>query len=188
MAAHCPIGVNNMETYKGKLLVAHPMLTKGLFARSVIYVYQDDATNGVLGLILNKPTPYKVSSLLAERNMDYTGNEHVYKGGPVNEQAIVMLHEDKWYSGNTVQTSTGLAISSDIYMMEKMSFDNKPTEWRMFAGIAGWTPGQLDLEIKRQNGWLTCDADPSIVFAKDGERQWNNAVQKCANQMIDQYL
>ena len=177
-----------METYKGKLLVAHPMLTSGLFARSVVYIYQDDLNNGTLGLILNKPTPYKVSSLLAERNMDYLGSEHVYKGGPVNEQAIVMLHEDNWYSSNTIQTSKGLAISSDIHMMEKLSMDNKPTEWRSFAGISAWSPGQLKAELKSSKGWLTCDADPSIVFAKDGERQWNRAVQMCANQMIDSYF
>jgi len=188
MAAHCPIGVNSMESRKGKLLVAHPMMREGLFARSVVYIYQDDPRNGTLGIILNKPTPYKFASLLAERNLDYYGSEHVYKGGPVNEQAIVLLHEDNWYSSNTVQTSKGLAISSDVYMLEKISLDNKPVEWRSFAGISAWSPGQLDAEIISSKGWLTCDADPSIVFAKDGERQWNRALQQCVDQTINQYI
>jgi putative transcriptional regulator len=174
-------------TYKGKLLVAHPALNEGIFARSVILVYQDDG-NGTLGLVLNKPTKWTVQKLIADRGLGYEGTEHVYKGGPINEQAIVMLHEDNWYSSNTFQISKGLAITSDVHMMEKLSMDNKPTHWRMFAGIAGWAPGQLDMELKSRNGWLTCDANDSIVFDKDGERQWNKAVQICASQMINSYI
>jgi putative transcriptional regulator len=176
-----------MNTYKGQLLVAHPNITEGVFARSVIFVYQDDG-NGTLGFILNKPTKWTVNKLLAEKGIPYEGPEYVYKGGPVNESAVVMLHEDNWYSSNTIQVSKGLAITSDIHMMQKLSMDNKPVNWRMFVGIAGWSPGQLALELRSRNGWLTCAADPSIVFAKDGERQWNSAVQSCASQTIDNYF
>lgn len=173
--------------HKGKLLVAHPMLNEGIFARSVILVYQDDG-NGTLGLVLNKPTKWTVKGLLADKGLGYEGTEHIYKGGPVNEQAIVMLHEDNWYSSNTAQVGNGLAITSDVHMMEKLSMDNRPVNWRMFAGITGWAPGQLDMELKSRNGWLTCESNDSIVFDKDGERQWNKAVQTCASQMINSYI
>lgn len=174
-------------SYKGKLLVAHPNLNEGVFARSVIFVYQDDG-NGTVGLILNKPTQWRVSQLLREKGMLYEGSEHVYKGGPVNEHAVIMLHEDQWYSSNTLQVSKGLAVTSDIPMMEKLAMGNAPACWRLFAGVAGWAPGQLQLELKSRVGWLTCDANDSIVFDKDGERQWNKAVQMCSQQMIDHYF
>lgn len=174
-------------SYKGKLLVAHPSLTEGIFARSVIFVYQDDPS-GSMGLVLNKPTQWKVSQIIREKGLIYEGNEHIYKGGPVNEQALILLHEDDWYASNTMQIGKGLAITSDTVMMQKLSEHNGPTHWRMFAGIAGWSPGQLKMELKSRQGWLTCDADDSIVFDKDGERQWNKAIQMCANQMINHFF
>ena len=54
--------------------------------------------------------------------------------------------------------------------------------------MAGWHLGQLQKEISNQNGWLTCEASRAIVFDKDGERQWNKAVQACANQTMDSYF
>lgn len=186
MADHFPTGAR--KNYEGKLLVAHPNLT-GFFARTVIFVYQDDPAQGTLGIVLNKPTRYTVEEVINERGLGYYGTEHVYRGGPVNESAIFLLHEDNWYSSNTMQIgNTGLAITSDSLMIEKLSMDNGPLAWRMCVGVAGWSPGQLQQEMNSIQGWLTCDANDSIVFAKDGERQWNQALQLCANQTIDSYI
>jgi len=173
-------------SYQGKLLVAHPMLND-FFHRAVILIYQDDQ-NGTAGLVLNKPTRITVEEVITQKGIPYSGREHVYKGGPVNEHAIIMLHEDNWYASNTTQIGKGLAITSDDVMMQKLAMDNGPTAWRMCMGISGWHPGQLQKEINSRYGWLTCEADDSIVFAKDGERQWNLALQLCANQKIDSYF
>lgn len=186
MADHYPTGAR--KNYEGKLLVAHPNLTD-FFARTVIFVYQDDPKQGALGLVLNKPTRITVADIVNEKGLGYGGTEHVYKGGPVNENAVFLLHEDNWYGSNTFQIgNTGLAITSDAVMMEKLSMGNTPLGWRMITGVAGWRPGQLQQEMNSVYGWLTCDANDSIVFAKDGERQWNMALQMCANQTIDSYF
>ncbi len=186
MAAHYPTGVR--KNYEGKLLVAHPNQAD-FFSRTVIFVYQDDTNQGTLGLVLNKPTRITVGDIVTEKGLSYTGTEHVYKGGPVNENAVFLLHEDNWYGSNTFQIgNTGLAITSDAVMMEKLSMGNYPIGWRMITGVAGWRPGQLQQEINNIHGWLTCDANDSIVFNKDGERQWNMALQMCANQTIDSYF
>ena len=107
-------------SYLGKLLVAHPMIND-FFHRSVVFIYQDDA-QGTLGLVLNKPTKVPIKQVILERNMNYSGPEHLYKGGPVNESAVILLHEDGWYASNTLQIhGTGLAITSDQTMMQKLS-------------------------------------------------------------------
>jgi putative transcriptional regulator len=176
-----------MRHYEGRLLVAHPKLTEGAFAYSVIYVYQDNAS-GTVGIVLNKPTSWKVKEFLASKDFDYLGSQVIYKGGPVNEQAIVMLHDDNWYSSNTMPVGANLAISSDLLMLEKISMDNTPSQWRLFAGVAAWAPGQLEREIRSPIGWQIATPDKSIVFDKDGERQWNKAIQLCSQQLIDQYI
>lgn len=183
MADHFQTGVN----FQGKLLVAHPNLT-GFFARSLILVYQDDPQHGISGVILNKPTKVNVKQIIEDRGFGYGGTEYMYKGGPVNDQAILLTHTDEWYSSNTMQIGNGLAITSDNPMIEKIAMNNSPMQWRMSLGMAGWHLGQLQKEISNQNGWLTCEASRAIVFDKDGERQWNTAVQACANQTIDSYF
>ena len=186
MAVRYPTGVR--KNYEGKLLVAHPSVADW-FARTVIFVYQDDTNQGTMGLVLNKPTRIKVSDIIIEKGYNYAGTEHVYKGGPVNENAVFLLHEDNWYASNTFQIgNSGLAITSDAVMMEKLSMGNYPLGWRMCTGCAGWHPGQLQQEMNSLHGWLTCDANSSIVFDQDGERQWNKALQLCANQTIDSYF
>jgi len=183
MADHYQTGVN----LAGKLLVAHPSLS-GYFSRTVILIYQDEPKIGISGLVLNKPTQIKVSKIVEDRNLTYEGTEHVYKGGPVNEQAILMVHEDQWYSSNTMQIGNGLAVTSDDLMVEKLSMNNTPTAWRMTLGMSGWHPGQLQKEIANQFGWLVCEANNKIVFDQDGERQWNKAIQTCMNQTINSYF
>lgn len=174
--------------YQGKLLVAHPMLND-FFHRAVIFIYQDDPRTGTAGVILNKPTRTTVQDVIGQRGITYEGSEHVYKGGPVNEGAILLLHDDNWYGSNTFQIgNTGLAITSDDIMIHKLAAHNGPNAWRMCMGLSGWHPGQLQKEINSRYGWLLCDADPTIVFAKDGERQWNLALQQCANQKINSYF
>jgi putative transcriptional regulator len=177
-----------MQNYQGKLLVAHPNLKDGLFVNSVIYLYQDNPT-GSLGIVLNKPTTWRVKRFLEEKNYSYEGTEVFYKGGPVNENAVVLLHTNEWYSSNTIQVGNGLAISSDTTMLEKMSMGNSPKQWRIFSGVAAWAPRQLELEMRSTNGWQIAEPDDcSIVFDRDGERQWNSAVQLCSKQLIDQYI
>ena len=40
-----------------------------------------------------------------------------------------------------------------------------PSQRILALGYAGWGPGQLEGEI-HQNGWLTCDATPELVFGR----------------------
>jgi putative transcriptional regulator len=43
---------------------------------------------------------------------------------------------------------------------------------RVFAGYAGWAPGQLELEIA-QGAWFTVDAEPKDVFTDDPGGLWH---------------
>jgi putative transcriptional regulator len=44
-------------------------------------------------------------------------------------------------------------------------------------GCAGWSPGQLEREI-RENVWLTCDADESLIFDADYDSKGERALAK----------
>jgi putative transcriptional regulator len=42
-------------------------------------------------------------------------------------------------------------------------------------GYSGWSAGQLEDELGR-NGWLTVDADPSVIFDTPIENRWSRAL------------
>jgi len=170
----------------GKLLIAHPNLPKrSLFANSVILV-TENSSKGVAGLILNKTSGHKADVLLKEHG-SLQPNIDVYTGGPVNPGALIMLHSDEWYGSNTMQVPGGLAITSDIVMIKKLADGNSPDFWRLCVGLSGWMPGQLEDEIKEET-WLTCDPEPSIIFEYTGRAQWRKALDLCATQAVAHYF
>jgi putative transcriptional regulator len=179
--------------FGGKILVSRPSYQEQWFANSAIFVYEH-TPNGAAGLILNKDSNLTVSDLLRHRDIMYTGNEPVYKGGPVNQQAIIMLHSNEWKSENTHQVNKDFSITSDISMMQLLASGNKPRQWRMFVGMSGWGPGQLEDEymgegvFDKKNSWLVTSATPALVYNYNGRDQWTKLVEQSGNEMFSQYF
>ena len=53
----------------------------------------------------------------------------------------------------------------------------RPRRSTLALGYAGWGPGQLEHEIK-ENVWLTCEADETLVFGEDFAEKWQRALAK----------
>jgi len=185
-----------MNDFVGKVLIAHPNLPSDqIFHRSVIYIYQHDNDKGTVGVITNKKSRYKVSDLAADKNIIFGDTtKRVYHGGPVNQQALVLLHTDDWSSANTAPAGNKLSVSSDDIMLQKIGSLDQPAYWRLFAGMAAWNPGQLTAELagvwpyRSENSWLIAKADESILFETDGDKQWQKCFSLSSNQMFEQYI
>ena len=185
-----------MQSKIGKLLIAHPNVEReNIFSKTVIYVYQDDIEKGSLGVILNKPSRFLISDVCAEKNIVFGDTtKRVYHGGPINQQALVLLHSNDWSSKNTAEAGKNLCVSSDDHMLEKIATGNEPAYWRLFGGMCGWAPGQLDAELSGQfpyrpeNSWLVAEANDNLVYDYDGKSQWTNLVETSSQQMFDKYL
>jgi len=48
---------------------------------------------------------------------------------------------------------------------------------KMFAGYAGWSPGQLEEEMKR-DAWLTHPASLELVFETEPDKLWQMILQQ----------
>ena len=179
----------------GKVLIAHPNLPdKTPFARSVIYIYKDDSVKGTTGVITNKRSRFGVHDVASDKGFDFGDKaKFIYHGGPVNQQALVLLHTNDWSSSNTVPAGRKLCISSDDFMIQKLNNDT-PTYWRMFAGMSAWEPGQLQAELRGvypfrpENSWLIADAPEGLLFTLDGDKQWQKAMTLSSNQLFEQYI
>lgn len=178
----------------GSLLIAHPMFPiHNPFAKTVIYIFQDDSVNGTVGLVLNRPSQTTVASLCAQDgNIFYDDTKLVQMGGPVNKNALTLLHTDDWHSSNTANAGDNLRVSSDNHMLIKMSAGtDQPAYWKCFIGSSVWMPGQLQSEIDRPVGhgtWLTCKADEAIIFNLNGEQLWHAALETYSQQAVDHFF
>ncbi len=163
-----------MQNLRGKLLVAHPRLAERAFSRSVVLVAAHDP-DGALGLILNRPTPLPVGEA-APALLALPCDETVYEGGPVEPDGLVVLAdflpsiEDQLEIDGTL----GLVRSDNGPPSEVAQHIDR---CRVFAGHAGWAPGQLEQEITDQ-AWLVTPRLPGDVFAQDAEELWLTVLER----------
>lgn len=163
-----------MAELRGQLLVAHPKLAERAFSRTVVLVAaHDDA--GSLGLILNRPTQLTVSEI-ASPVAELPGDGVIYEGGPVEPDGLVVLADFL----PTIEDQ--LEIDGTLGLVRS---DNGPPSQvaphidrcRVFAGHAGWAPGQLETEIADQ-AWLVTPRRPGDVFADEAETLWLRVLER----------
>jgi putative transcriptional regulator len=100
----------------------------------------------------------------------------LYEGGPVQPSALSFLHSDAFLADANVMTNLSLGHSLDslVELGESLS----PTRRiKMFAGYAGWSPGQLEGEMKRK-AWLTHPASLELVFDSPPEQLWQEVLRR----------
>jgi len=164
----------------GKLLIAMPGMGDPRFEKSVVYMcaHSDD---GAMGLIINKPTPeVTFKNLLDQLSIEFTSNDRatpIYFGGPVELGRGFVLHTAEYHleeSTLKVDEQFGMTATRDV--LTDMANGAGPKKALVALGYAGWGAGQLESELQ-QNGWLTCDATPDVVFETPDVDKWAAALK-----------
>ena len=172
--------VGTMKDLCGKFLIAMPAMNDPRFAGSVVYICAH-ADDGAMGLIVNKPTPEIRFTNLLEKleiaKVDNVRDIRVHFGGPVENARGFVLHSDDYHSETgTMDVEDGIAMTATLDVLEDIAKGQGPASSMLALGYAGWGPGQLEDEIL-QNGWLTADADPEIIFGRANEHKWTAALK-----------
>jgi putative transcriptional regulator len=152
---------------RGQLLVAAPAL-HDYFRRTVVLVVEH-TDEGAMGVVLNRPSETGVAEVVPSLAEAAGEDEPVYVGGPVAPQAVVAIgdFEDPSEAGTQVLGSIGL--------VDPDRTDPALRRLRVFAGYAGWAPGQLDGEVE-QEAWIVEPAVPDDPF-RDGDL-WAAVLQR----------
>ena len=157
------------KSLKGQLLLDNGKLQGSFFQRSVVLICQHDE-EGAFGLILNRLTETKVVDAVEAKVPERLENELLYLGGPVQPQALSYLHSSATIFDGNVLPSLDLGHSLDSLVELSESFS--PSEQiRIFAGYAGWSPGQLDDEMQRDS-WMTHPATIELIFHEKPADLW----------------
>jgi putative transcriptional regulator len=164
----------------GQLLVATPEMKDPRFAETVIYMVKHDA-DGAFGLVINRPMAKgSFEDLLkgfgTEIN-DAKGEVVIHYGGPVSNEQGFVLHSDDITIESSMKVANGIAMTADVKMIEAMARGKGPRQSLVMLGYVGWAPGQLEMELKADS-WFVIPGDKSLVFDKDADEKWREAMDK----------
>jgi putative transcriptional regulator len=164
------------ELAAGKMLVAARTMGDGTFAGSVIllFAYSPD---GAAGLVINKRSTVPVSRALPDLRMPNGPAPVLFLGGPVAMTDVRAL----------VRASAPLAsahrILKDVFLLTTTEAMDREVEGgalmtriRLYAGYAGWAPGQLEREVLR-GSWLIVDGDGDVVFDPNPDTLWRREIR-----------
>jgi putative transcriptional regulator len=160
---------------KGQLLLDSGQLGGSFFERTVVLICEHNA-EGAFGLVLNRAMDNKVGELLVADLPEVLKDSPLYLGGPVQPSALSFLHSDAFIPDANVLPNLSLSHSLDALMELGESF-SAARKVKMFAGYSGWSPGQLEDEMKR-DAWLTHPASLDLVFETDPAKLWKNILQQ----------
>lgn len=183
--------MKTQDNLTGQILIAMPSMPDPRFARSVILICEHSET-GALGLILNRPLPdIKFDDLLSQLDIETTGVAStlpVHFGGPVEPARGFVLHRSTEVAGTATEgrldITADLAMTATRDILSSLAQGNGPSEAFLALGYSGWGAGQLEAELSA-NGWLTGKASDALIFGRDNEKKWAEALQ---NQGIDPSL
>lgn len=168
--------LTNQPLAKGVFLVADPHMEGRYFPNSVVLLLEFDH-KGALGVIVNKPTDIPLSEAMPDLKEFENMNGNMYIGGPVAEHIPLMLLRTEKKPVKSIKH-----IFDGIYWVTKhedvigVVRSMKPKDMiRIYAGYAGWYPGQLESEVAR-GGWVVLKADPYTVFDKNPDTVWDDLI------------
>jgi putative transcriptional regulator len=159
---------------KGQLLLDSGELSGSFFQRTVLLICQHDA-EGAFGLVLNRETGSKAGEMIVADLPDTLKEYPLFVGGPVQPTALSFLHTDSFLPEASVLPNLSLGHSLDSLVEIGESFSSTK-KVRLFAGYAGWSPGQLEGEMKRK-AWLAHPASLELIFDTPPGLLWQTVLR-----------
>jgi len=168
----------------GRFLISEINLTDPNFYRSVILMISHDES-GAFGLVLNRRSRFTLGELLEETEGSPAAALPVFVGGPVQQEALFVLHTDasRFSEGDDSKSPLPGVVFEP---MARATLDYLAKEWatrpeddrpkvRIYAGYSGWGPGQVEGELKAE-AWVVIEGSQEMVFHPDPSKGWAEAL------------
>lgn len=158
-----------MDSLRGKLILAGPMLKDPNFDRTVVLI-TEHTEEGAMGLVLNRPSDATIGDAVPDLNWVADADDTVYVGGPVAPNGVIVLAE--W----TDPRKAVVLVDDDLGFVPGDADDPDALATairraRVYAGHAGWGPGQLEDELAEE-AWIVEAPRREEIFSDDAEGLW----------------
>jgi putative transcriptional regulator len=159
----------------GKFLVAAENMTDPRFRESVILICRYDS-NGVMGLIINRPTGVKLDDIWPDVEGIQKIMDTVYVGGPVGIEQLFLLVRSESPPEESLHVFRNIYLSSSLTILKELIAGvRKNDDFRVYAGYAGWNPEQLDREVSRGD-WHVFEGDDTLIFDRNPSTIWPDLI------------
>ncbi|MHB1103513.1 MAG: YqgE/AlgH family protein [Devosia sp.] len=177
-----------MISLKGQFLVAMPEMGDDRFRDSVIYLV-GHGDEGAMGLVVNQGLEdMRFADILEElkigdkediiRLPEDIREREVLRGGPVQRSRGFVLHSPDYFrEGNSYSVTEEICLTATLDVLKAIAFKNSPSDALFALGYCGWSPGQLEGEIKG-NGWLTVPFSRDLLFETPIAQRYDAALAR----------
>lgn len=167
--------MTGVDSLRGKLLVASPAIVDPNFRRSVVLL-AEHSDAGAMGVVLDRASEATVGEVVAGLAWLVGEDSGVFVGGPVSATAVTVLAEfsDTQRAALLIEDDLGF-VPAQVEDEEGLAAAVGRT--RVFAGHAGWAPGQLEAELA-DDGWIVADALREDCFTEDPEALWETVLRR----------
>ncbi|MDU0312524.1 YqgE/AlgH family protein [Phycicoccus sp. M110.8] len=164
------------EDLSGSLLLATPQIEEGVFRRSVVLLLHHDA-EGAQGVVLNRPLDARVDAVLPEWQDHVTAPRVLFEGGPVGlDSALGLVTAPGDVEPMGVKRLFGGVGLVDLDTPPELVMP-EVAGMRIFAGYAGWSPGQLEDEVD-SGSWYVVEAEGRDAFDDDPQSLWVRVLRR----------
>lgn len=155
---------NSIVPQQGRVLVSGPFLHDIYFSKSVILIAEHN-DDGTIGFVINKPVTLNVKEILKDFP-DFNAN--ISLGGPVNTNTIQFIHNVGNIIPKSIKILDNLYWGGDFDALKDLIDDGivNNTNIKFFIGYSGWTPNQLNEEIK-ENSWLVTELNDNELMKRN---------------------
>lgn len=172
-AAGPPLRAQQPQPAAGTLLVASRKSQDPDLAQSVILLvrYQRE---GAIGLIVNRPSKAPLSEVFPA--LKGTASP-VYAGGPI-AIGIRALFRSRAKPEEAVPLVADVFLTAHRPLIERLAAEGTPPgSFRVYAGYAGWSIGQLRGELAR-GLWYVLPGEAALVFDPHPETLWPRLIRR----------
>jgi putative transcriptional regulator len=161
----------------GIFLVAKREMRDPRFRESVVLVTLP-GEGGPVGVIINKPLEHRLAEVFPGHAKLKDRKDVLYFGGPVAPEGLVVLLRAEQAPPNALRVLKDVYFVTDRDAVERLLEREDPMQGlRVYAGYAGWAPGQLQNELARGD-WHVAPADAGTVFEKPSRGIWPELEQR----------
>lgn len=170
------------ELAAGKVLIASRGLGDPNFVQTVVLL-ADHNEKGSMGLVINRRSEIPVSSVFP--HLARTWKAAIFIGGPVSPTAVLALLRTAAPPAESRHITADLHVITTREPLEMLVSQGPGlTHFRLYAGYAGWGPGQLERETVH-GAWHVLSADPSIAFDSDPPTLWEREIRRTEGRLAD---
>lgn len=162
-----------MKSLRGQLLISSGGLHDPNFRHTVVLIGEHNL-DGALGVVLNRALDVTVAEAVPELAHLVPHGDPLFQGGPVQATSPVLLAD------------FAVPEAADILIFESVGFvvadvpegvRTALRRARIFAGYAGWGPGQLEAEME-EGSWILEPARVDDVFDTAPDLLWSRVLAR----------